>query len=114
MGDPNPKRDNGELQDGGEAGPEGPLCARLQGNQSRVEVRGPQGGCFLRVMKWTEYLVHLNVLGGTETLSQGFEVEFTIAHRKSSKHKTVLKSKIIIDSWGEHCPGKKKQSEFTT
>lgn len=51
MGDPNPRRDEGELQYGGEGRPQRDSCVPGQGTTRVKKVMGPQGGGFLRVLK---------------------------------------------------------------
>lgn len=94
MGDPSPNS--------GKEPPEGQLCAGPE-----QAGRGTQGGGFFRVMKLMEYLVYLNVLGGTGMWWRSCS---WIRSKYIENKQNEKKYKTIMNFWGECCQGKKKQS----
>ena len=77
-----------DLQDGGEEGnPRGTAMCQAAGQPVQSGGQRPSGRKLLRAMERTEYLMHLNVLLGIETLIEVFEVKFIRVHRKPRKQK---------------------------
>lgn len=67
MGEPN--TDIGGLQDGAEEGnPRATAVCQAAGQTVQSAGQRPSGRKLLRLIERMEYLVHLNVLWGTETL----------------------------------------------
>ena len=82
------QRDIWDLQDGGEEGnPRGTAMCQAAGQPVQSGGQRPSGRKLLRAMEWMEYLMHLNVLLGIETLIEVFEVKFIRVHRKPRKQK---------------------------